>query len=463
MLMTVAEIARACEARVTGLGDPEMVVRGVGMDSRAVEPHSLFACIKGERVDGHDFALAAVRAGAAAVLAQREAPEVSRLVPVLIVQDAVSALGRLARAWREKARARVVAVTGTAGKTTVKEMILAILRRRVTVAGTKGNFNNQIGLPLSMLACPETAKIWVLEVGISRPGDMEELGCVVRPDLAVITNVGPAHLEGLVDLSGVARAKAALVDFIAPEGEVLANRDYPELWAEVTRRKPEPVDFSATDASARYFAVYLGANCTGGRFRVCFDGIERILKLPFCGEHAAENLAAAAGAAMLMGADIRDVESALVALEIPGGRFRPICAGELTFIDDTYNANPLSMARSIEAAGERADGEPFVLVLGEMRELGAEAAARHRELGAIIAETGCRAVYFHGGHAEDLAAGLSEAGYQGEFTPVTCPAEFAKRFAGLGLRRGVVLFKGSRSLGMEKFLAAVLAGAGECA
>ena len=463
MLMTVAETARAVGARVTGHDASGLLLRGAGLDSRAVEPGSLFVCLKGARADGHDFADTAVRAGAGAVLAERELPLVAGQVPVLVVADAVAALGRLARAWREKAGARVVAVTGTAGKTTVKEMILAILGRRFAVAGTKGNFNNQIGLPLSMLACPETARIWVLEVGISRPGDMEELGSVARPDLAVITNVGPAHLEGLGDLAGVARAKAALAAFLAPDGEVLANRDYPELWAEVTRHKPEPADFSASDATARYFAVYLGANCTGGRFRVNFDGIERILKLPFCGEHAAENLAAAAGAAMLMGATVSDVESALVGLEIPGGRFRPIRSGELTFIDDTYNANPLSMTRAIEAAAERAAGGPLVLVLGEMRELGAEAAARHRELGTIIADIDCRAVFFHGGHAEDLAAGLSEAGYQGAYSPVASPEAFAGLFAGLGLRQGVVLFKGSRSLGMEKFLAAALAGSGECA
>ncbi|MBF0481712.1 MAG: UDP-N-acetylmuramoyl-tripeptide--D-alanyl-D-alanine ligase, partial [Desulfovibrionaceae bacterium] len=323
------------------------------------------------------------------------------------------------------------------------------------VAGTKGNYNNQLGLPLSMLACPETAKIWVLELGVSRPGDMEELGRIARPDLAVIVNIGPAHLDGLVDLAGVARAKAALAGLIAPGGKVLASRDYPELWDAVTRLHPNAVAFSAADPSARFFAAYLGANCTGSRFRVRLNGDEGQLKLPFCGEHAAENLAAASGAALLMGVKAGDVEAGLAALTIPGGRFRPICAGELTFIDDTYNANPLSMARSIAAAAERAAGGPLVLVLGEMRELGAEAAARHRELGAAIAGSDCLAVYFHGEHSGELAAGLAEAGYRGAFAPVGSPAEFAGLFAGLGLTRGVVLFKGSRSLGMEKFLAAV--------
>jgi len=464
MLMTVAEITRACGARAAGRFDAELPVSGAGMDSRAVSPGSLFVCIKGERADGHDFALRAVGAGAAAVLSERELPEVSDLVPVLVVANSVFALGRLARAWREKARARVAAVTGTAGKTTVKEMILAILAGRFAVAGTKGNFNNQIGLPLSMLACPETATIWVLEVGISRAGDMQELGDIARPDLAVITNVGPAHLDGLGDISGVARAKAALAGFTAPGGAVLASRDYPELWTELSRHAPCPVDFSASDPSARFFASYLGANGDGGRFFLRLDKDERTLTLPLCGAHAAENLAAAAGAALLLGADMGDVERGLAALELPGGRFRVIGAGDLTFVDDTYNANPLSMAGSIAAAAERAGSGPLVLVLGEMRELGAESAARHRELGAFIAKTGCLAVYFHGGHAEDVAGGLSEAGYRGAFTPVAAPAEFAGLFAALGLTAGTVLFKGSRSLGMEKFLAALGAVArGECA
>jgi UDP-N-acetylmuramoyl-tripeptide--D-alanyl-D-alanine ligase len=460
MLMTQAEIATSCRARVTGNFVPESAVRGAGMDSRAVIPGTLFACIKGARADGHDYAETAAASGAAVVLAERALPEVSGQVPVFVVDDCVAALGRLASAWRAKAGAKVAAVTGTAGKTTVKEMLLAVLGQRFEVAGTKGNYNNQLGLPLTMLACPGSARIWVLELGISRPGDMQELAAIARPDLAVITNIGPAHLEGLGDLAGVARAKAVLAAFLAPGGMVLASRDYPLLWAEIARHTDLVADFSATDQSARFFAAYLGANCTGGRFSLRLGGEPLAMTLPFFGVHAAENLAAAAGAATLLGAGAADVERGLAGLEIAGGRFRTERLGGLTLIDDTYNANPLSMARSIAAAAETAAGSPLVLVLGEMRELGSEAAQRHYELGVLIAATPCRAVFFHGGHAEDLHRGLLQAGFTGLFKAVDDPCRFQGEFAGLSLTSGAVLFKGSRSLGMENFFAAAAKAAG---
>ncbi|MDE7065497.1 MAG: UDP-N-acetylmuramoylalanyl-D-glutamyl-2, 6-diaminopimelate--D-alanyl-D-alanine ligase, partial [Desulfovibrionaceae bacterium] len=173
------------------------MVTGVARDNRDIVPGDLFVCIPGERVDGHDFAMAAVQAGAAAVLARRELPEVPPSVPVLRVDDTVKALGRLAAAWRMRTRAKVVGITGTAGKTTVKEVLAQVLSVQGPTERTAKNHNNQIGLPLSILNAAEDAAFWVMEAGISHAQDMEELAPVLRPDIGLVLNAGAGHTAGL--------------------------------------------------------------------------------------------------------------------------------------------------------------------------------------------------------------------------------------------------------------------------
>jgi UDP-N-acetylmuramoyl-tripeptide--D-alanyl-D-alanine ligase len=430
------------------LGDRE--IAAVRTDSRAVAPGDLFFCLKGERFDAHSFAVQVAEAGACAIVASRPLEGVS--CPVILVPDTQIALGRLARFWRDRAQAKIVAVTGTAGKTTLKELLAQTLAQALTVAKNHKNFNNQVGLPLSMLAATGQEDAWVMEVGISRPHDMAELGAIIAPDLAVVLNIGPAHLEGLGDLSGVARAKASLLAHVRPGGLGLCCMDYPELWAEAQAILPGVRGFSAGNSFAQYYARFEEA-LPGGRglFELIVDGQAFWAELPACGAHFAENAAAVAGACHLLGLTTDQIASGLAAARLPDQRFCCAEAGCWTVVDDTYNANPLSMRRSIEAARLMAGEGQLVLVLGDMKELGPGASQAHRELGAVVKAAKPAAVYFQGEFAAEVAAGAQGV----PLAPVTEPAQvlaaLAQNSAG-----GTILVKGSRSCRMETYTKALL-------
>ncbi|MDP3427946.1 MAG: UDP-N-acetylmuramoyl-tripeptide--D-alanyl-D-alanine ligase, partial [Humidesulfovibrio sp.] len=356
MNMTLDAIARA----LTGAGLPETertegsrVVANVRTDSREVQPGDLFVCLKGERFDAHDFAAQVAQAGAAALVAARPLEGIS--CPVLLVDDTQLALGRLARAWRDATTAKVAAITGTAGKTTAKELLAQTLAHPLggglCVAKNHKNFNNQVGLPLSMLAAHGSEDAWVMEVGISKAHDMAELGVIIAPDLALVLNVGPAHLDGLGSLAGVAKAKAALLSHVRPGGLGLCSMDYPELWTEALAALPGVIGFSTQNSFATYYARFEEA-LPGGRglYEIIVDGQAFWAELPACGAHFAENAAAVAGVCHLLGLTPEQTVAGLACATLPDQRFHCHEAGDWCLVDDSYNANPLSMRRSLEAA-----------------------------------------------------------------------------------------------------------------
>lgn len=455
MRMTLSDILAATGAvgDVGERGNP--VIEAVRIDSRAVLPGSLFVCIPGARLDGHHFAAEAVAKGAAAVLADRPLAGLPEGTPVLLVRDTVAALGKLARAWRERVGARLVAVSGSAGKTTVKELAAAILGKVGPTAKNYKNFNNRIGLPLSMLEAGENDAFWVMELGISAPGEMEPLAVIAEPDVAVIHNVGPAHLEALGDVAGVAAEKTRLFKSLRPGGTALASMDYPELWDAARAVFPAVRGMSTKGGGAPYRAKYLGAMSEGrGRFFLKLGDLETEVVTPLTGGHFAENILAAAAAAHILGAGEKEIASGLETAVMPEQRFFCRRQGCYTIIDDTYNANPLSMRRAIAAAAETAQAKPLVLVLGEMREMGVHAEAEHARLGEVAAASGARAVFYHGGHAGAVGEGLTRNGYSGRFAVVDTPDGFLDALAPMDLCGGVFLFKGSRSMRMEEYLAA---------
>ncbi len=456
MRLTLAEVMAAVQAA----GDVGpwlgLEIASVVIDSRKAGPGALFCCLPGERADGHDFAPQAVERGASAVLASRPVPALAGNVPVLLVPDVTRALGLLARHWRRRVNPVVAALSGSAGKTTAKEMLAAIGQEMGSCIKNPGNFNNQLGLPLSMLAAEASDRLWVLELGISRPGDMEELAAICEPDLAVVHNIGPAHLEGLGNLDGVGRAKAALFGFLRPGGAALANKDYPELWRAAQALRPDVLAMSTRDPDAPYFCAYTGCNPDGmGLYRLFLDGDALDVELPCQGAHLAENVLAAGAAASLLGASREQIALGLSRAALPGGRFAVRRVGGSTVIDDTYNANPLSMRAAIDSARAMAGEKPLVLVLGAMGELGPGALAAHEELGECIAAGGCRLVVFRdsqGGEAQAVERGLRQGGYGGEFRAVPTPEDFARAARAGEIPDGAVLFKGSRSQRMEEFL-----------
>lgn len=462
MNLTLAEAVAAMNA----LGDvgsrADVRLGGVSTDSRTVKPGELFFCLQGENFDGHVFARQAAESGAAAVVAERPVDVGETGVPALMVPGSLAAIGRLGAYWRSLTSARVVGVTGSAGKTTVKEMLAGILSEAGATGRNYKNFNNQLGVPLAMLSFTGQEDFWVLEIGISRRGDMEELGAMVRPDLAVVVNVGVVHTEGLGDLSGVAKAKAELLKYLAPGGKALVSKDHSPLWETAVSVMDDPEGFSVAGHPAEYTGRYLGPDSAGrGRFAVNMRGESCSFTAGVRGVQGAENVVAAAAAAHMLGLDAETIARGLAAFEPPEQRFRVRRAGGFTLIDDTYNANPLSMKASIANAVEMAGETHLVLALGDMLELGDEAVAEHQGLGRFIAGLSAAAVLYRGGYAEEVKAGLRQGGWQGIFEKVSTPGEFVSAASSLGLSRAVFLFKGSRGLRMEEMLTALLNECGE--
>lgn len=445
-----------------------MTFTNVTMDSRECIPGSLFVCLQGEHADGHDFAPHAVENGCAAILAARDPFGGSATVPVLLVPDTLSsvesALRKLAAAWRQTyAKHRtasgqtggVVGLTGTAGKTTVKEMLATVMGQKGTVSKTLGNFNNNIGLPLSILNADLEAACWIMEAGISQAGDMDELGEVLRPDMALILNAGPGHTAGL-GKKGTAHHKAALLRYIQPGGLGLISADYPELVREARAVRQELIFFSSTGRQVVYRAAYVGPSGDGkGLYRLWLDGETVDAETPFNGSFGAENVIAVAAAAHRMGMEPRQIAAGLAEARLPSQRFAKTRAGSWNVIDDSYNANPLSAARMLEASAEIAGDDAFVCVLGEMRELGNIAEEEHERLGRLVAEHKVRALFWAGGYYDDVMSGLSHAGFTGHMQTVdpADPQSFLEAIRGLGISTGTVLFKGSRANRLERLVA----------
>lgn len=455
MNLTLCVAERILLGGIETAPEHDVIFGNVCTDNRVVERGDLFVCIEGERFDGHEFAEAAVRSGAAAVLSSRM---LDLPVPVLMVRDTVQAMGRLARWCRDEAKALVVAVTGSAGKTTVKEMLASVAAQERRVSRNAGNLNNQIGLPLSIFRADPDSDLWVLELGISKAHDMDELGPVAAPDLAIIHNIGPAHLEGLGDLHGVARAKASLLRHLKPEGKAVINADHALLREEALKLRPDAVLYSTTDTNCPYFCTFQEPLPNGrGRYLVRTPDFELEIELPFCGAHFAENIGAAATAAHLLGLSQEALAKGLADARTPAQRFACSMRGGVTVIDDTYNANPLSMHGAVTTAGEMARAEagerPLVLVLGDMKELGAGAVVEHELLGNHLRSVHPAAVFFHGDHAQDVARGFDKNGTRVE--RIASPETLLRRWRQLGLSNAVVLFKGSRSCRMEDYAGAL--------
>lgn len=438
-------------------------------DSRQEAAGNLFVCIKGERVDGHDFIPQVAGQGALAVLASRdvfagETPPLAVIYAPEPAADTVAALGRLGSAQRDAFKGMVIGITGSAGKTSVKEVLASVLSVRGKTAKNFMNLNSQIGLPVSLLNADTEAAYWVMEAGISAPHDMDELGAILRPDLALVLNVGAAHLAGLED-RGVAYYKSRLLTHLAPGGRALVSADYPDLLRESRNSGADVKYFSIRNTAADYYAAYLGpASAASGRYRVHVKGGESFeVVAPFRGSYGSENVAAISGAAHLAGLAVREIILGFAGATLPAQRFACQTRGGFTLIDDSYNANPLSAARMLETAGEMAAGEkaPLFLAMGEMLELGSEAARAHRELGGQMAAAGARVVIWKGRSAEAGAAlseGLKAGGFSGIFREASSLEEFSE-LMGLfnehakpdetGRPKGVILFKASRGMRLE--------------
>ena len=427
-------------------------------DSREVILGALFVCIPGTHVDGHDFAQAAAKRGAAALLVSRDIGESE--IPCLRVHDTVSALGKIAAFWRKQTSAKVVGVTGTAGKTTVKDVLAQILALKGKTAKSPVNNNNQIGMPRAMLHADGDEAFWVMEAGISHAGDMEYLASVLSPDVGLILNVGAGHTEGL-GAKGVAWHKTRMLGQLASGGIGIISADYPDLVREAENTGATLQYFSTKDRKMPYYAVYAGPSGDDdarGRYCVHIEGREYEMVAPFYGQYGAENVAAVVACAHTLGVTVEGIATGMAQATLPHQRFCERRVGSWLCIDDTYNANPLSMHRMLDAAAERAAGRNLIAVLGEMLELGGNTFQEHEALGLHLAQVKPAAVIWKGGQGDAVREGLNKGGYSGLWLPVSAVADFTRVWeqctAVAG--QGVALFKGSRANNMESLLEVVV-------
>lgn len=447
----VADIASATSGTVLA-GQPDLLVTSVTTDSRQVAPGSLFFALRGARYDGHEFVAVAAQAGAAAVVVEQP---VEASAAQVCVADTTKALGDLARWTRLRQSVRVIAVTGSNGKTTTKEMIAAVCAAaqfpapRNRILKSEGNENNHIGLPRTLLRLQGDEAVAVLEMGMNHPGEIARLAEIAQPDYAVITNIGSAHLEAFGgSMAGVAAAKTELFAGLGSGAVMAVNLDDEWVRRLATRFPARQVTFGA-DGEVRARAV-VDLNLDGIAFDLQIGAATARVRLRMVGRHNVSNALAAAAIGHAMGLSCEAIAAGLERTLPTAMRMQIARLGNgVTVINDTYNANP-SSAEAALVALRRFSGRP-VVVLGEMRELGDEARRAHRFIGERAAALGVHALIMLGTYAEDMAAGARDGGLPATAMEVCgSHAEAAAAVMARWQPGDIVLIKGSRSMKMEE-------------
>ncbi|QSA95930.1 UDP-N-acetylmuramoyl-tripeptide--D-alanyl-D-alanine ligase [Methylococcus sp. EFPC2] len=427
----------------------------VGIDSRTLAPRDLFFALTGPRFDGHAYIADAFDRGACGAVVERW---VDGDLPQIRVADTRLALGQLGKSWRLSRRARVVGLTGSNGKTTVKEMIAAILGVGASVLSTRGNLNNDLGVPLTLLGLRPEHRYAVIEMGANHPGEIAYVAGLAQPEIAVITNAGSAHLEGFGSREGVARAKGEIVAALGTEGIAVLNADDPffSLWREIAgRRRVQSFGFGA-GADVRGLAETIGQACGEDGFETRFEyeqaGRCQSIRLGLAGRHNVANALAAIAVADALGIGPEQIAEGLSRVKPVPGRLQLLHTGHgASIVNDTYNANPSSFAAALDVLLDL-PGEPWI-ALGAFGELGADSAGLHAELGREAKRRGVARLYATGSLAEKAVETFGEgAEYFADQDDLIGHLEQA-------VRPGVVvLVKGSRSQRMERVVQALSVG-----
>ena len=422
-LWTSGAMAEAMRASVRGTL-PEAVT-GLSIDSRTIAPGEAYFAIKGDVHDGHDFVMAALEAGAA--LAVVEAAQRGKFpddAPLLVVDDVLAGLRDLARVARARLNAQVIAVTGSVGKTSTKEALRCVLSAQGETHASAASFNNHWGVPLSLARCPADVRFAIFEIGMNHAGEIEPLVRMVRPQIAIVTTVEPVHLEFFAGIEAIADAKAEIFEGVEPGGAVVLNRDNPQFARLQARARAlgisRIVSFGADAKSdARLLDVALQATCSAVHADILGHDVTYKLGMP--GRHMAMNSLAVLAAASLAGADLARAALSLSQLEPPAGRgvrrTLELTHGEATLIDESYNANPASMAAALNVLGQAVIGPHGrrIAVLGDMLELGPAGPALHSGLNEAIRANQIDLVYCCGPLMRNLWDALS-TGKRGGYT-----------------------------------------------
>ncbi|NLI11826.1 MAG: UDP-N-acetylmuramoyl-tripeptide--D-alanyl-D-alanine ligase [Peptococcaceae bacterium] len=443
-------------------GDPQAVFSAVSTDSRTLKKGDLFFALQGERHDAHDFLSQAAGAGAGALVVHRRTEKLLPDVPVLYVQDTLAAMQALAAANRARSKAFLVGVTGSTGKTTTKDIIASVLGIRLRTLKTTGNFNNEIGLPLTLLELDDHYEAAVVEMAMRGPGEIDDLCRLARPDAAVITNIGETHLELLGTISNIAAAKGEILEHIPAQGFALLNSESPFIHREAARCKGRVV-FFGLDQGAGIRAENIVVEGGGSRFDATDGSWRYNFTLPAPGRHNVMNALAAVGVGREMGLADEEIASGLAAAALTGMRLEIIEAGRLKIINDAYNASPASVKAALQTLIELAGGRRTVAVLGNMLELGPRATAGHREVWQTAAGLRLDYLVTVGDLAADVANGAAGAGLAAARVFHCDDNPGAIRVLNDLLRDGdVVLVKGSRGMKMEQIVQHLVNSRGCC-
>ncbi len=447
--LSIAQIAQFAGS-VTPNGDGDRVVTSLSTDSRTVRPGELFVALRGENFDGHKFIEQALQRGAAGAIVEtkwtgKPAPDFS----LLRVADTLVAYQQIAAHYRRSLGLKAVAITGSNGKTSTKDFTASVLGHRFRVTKTEGNFNNHVGLPRTMLEASAGDQIGVWEIGMNHPGEIAPLAQIARPDVAIITNIGVAHLEFMGSREAIAQEKGELAAALPPDGTLILNRG-DEFADVIAQRTSAKVIFAGIDGG-EVQAREIVQTAEGAEFTV-YEGAHRChAVLPVPGLHMVQNALLAIAAGRVFGLSLEQCAAGLAAAPVTKARLQIKHIGGVQFIDDSYNANPDSMKAALRTLAELETDGQRIAVLGQMAELGAESARGHREVGEVAASLGIDHLISLGKDSAEIVTAARGAGLKNSRTLAS--VEEVAEFLGETAHPGdLVLIKGSRAARTERVL-----------
>ncbi len=447
--LRLSEIAQFAGASLSS-GDGTVVVNKVSTDSRTIKPGELFVALRGENFEGRDFVEGSAKAGAAGALVDLNwAGSVPNNFVILRATDTLQAYQLLAANYRRSLALKVLAITGSNGKTSTKDFAASVLARKFRVTKTQGNFNNHVGLPRTILEASSRDEIAVWEIGMNHPGEIAGLAKIAAPDAAIITNIGVAHIEFMGSREAIAAEKGALAEAIAAQGTVILNAD-DSFTEEIAARTHARVVLAGTTRGAVQ-AIEIRQSAEGAEFTIV-EGAHRCrAQLPVAGSHMVQNALLAVAAGRAFGLSIEECAAGLAAAPLTKARLQIKEIGGVQFLDDSYNANPDSMKAALRTLIELdADGKR-IAVLGEMRELGSESERAHREVGETAATLEVNQLITIGDAAELIAEGARTGGLD-KVLSTRSTGEAARLLGEIAKPGDLVLIKGSRAARTEEVI-----------
>jgi UDP-N-acetylmuramoyl-tripeptide--D-alanyl-D-alanine ligase len=446
---SIADLTQWAGGRLAA-GDPAATVTTICTDSRTLKAGDLFLALSGEKFDGHTFVAEAARRGATGAVVARRPENLPADFVVIVVDDPLRALQQIAASYRRSQAAQIVCITGSNGKTSTKDLATAVLRERFQVTRTEGNLNNHIGLPLSLLKLRAGDRIGIFEIGMNHAGEIAPLAALAQPDVAIITNIGVAHIEFLGSREAIAQEKGMLAEALPPSGTVILNAD-DEFTPSLAARTKADVLRCGLGADADIRATDLTQDFTGMKFRLHGFGHTVQAQLPVPGIHMVRNALLAVGTGHVFGMSLEECARGLANLQLTKGRLEQKVIRGIQVLDDTYNANPDSVKAALLTLSQMSTNGRRIAVLGRMGELGAESERGHRSVGQCASDLGLDCVITVG----DAAAQIAEEAWRGGVAKVVKAASQDEAVAALRsfVRAGdLVLVKGSRSAQMERIV-----------